>query len=44
MKCLLSEAETDHYLADLASRHGLKLATFGTGILRPSVAVINQTV
>lgn len=36
-----SEQVTDHYLADLASKHGLKLATFDTGIKHKAVAVVS---
>src|SRR5712691_5921363 len=31
-----SDAVTDFYLADLAAKHGLKLATFDTGIKHPA--------
>jgi predicted nucleic acid-binding protein len=37
----LSEEVTDHYLAELAARHGSKLATFDAGIKHPSVELIN---
>ena len=35
-----SEAVTDVYLADLAGRHGLKLATLDRGIVHPHVEAI----
>ena len=31
---------TDHYLADLAAQHGLKLATFDQGIGHPAVEIL----
>jgi predicted nucleic acid-binding protein len=31
---------TDHYLADLAEKHGLKLATFDTGLKHRAVELI----
>ena len=31
---------TDHYLADLAGRHGLKLATFDADLKHPSAVLI----
>ncbi len=31
---------TDHYLADLAARHGLKLATFDGQLKHPSVEMV----
>ena len=31
----------DHYLADLAAKHGLKLATFDGGIKHPSVELVS---
>ena len=39
---LSSEQVTDHYLADLATRHGLKLATFDTDIIHTSAEVISS--
>jgi toxin-antitoxin system PIN domain toxin len=35
-----SEEVTDVYLADLAAKHGAKLATFDQGITHPAVVVI----
>lgn len=35
-----SEQVTDHYLADLAAKHGLKFATLDTGIKHPAVELI----
>lgn len=35
-----SEQVTDHYLADLASKHGLKLATLDEGLNHPSVELV----
>ncbi len=35
-----SEQVTDHYLADLAARHGLKLATLDKGVSHPAAEVI----
>jgi hypothetical protein len=32
---------TDHYLADLASKHGLKLATLDAGIKHPSAELVS---
>ena len=32
-----SDQVTDHYLADLAARHGLKLATLDAGIKHPTI-------
>jgi toxin-antitoxin system PIN domain toxin len=32
---------TDHYLADLAARHGFKLATFDSQINHPSVELVS---
>ena len=36
-----SEEVTDHYLANLQARHGLKLATFDEEIIHPAVEVIS---
>jgi len=36
-----SEAVTDLYLADLAAKHGLKLATFDTGIQHRAVDLVS---
>jgi hypothetical protein len=36
-----SEQVTDHYLADLAVRHGLKLATLDEGIRHPATEVVH---
>lgn len=35
-----SEQVTDHYLADLAAKHGLKFATLDAGIKHPAVELI----
>jgi uncharacterized protein len=35
-----SDQVTDCYLADLAAKHGLKLATFDTGLKHPSATII----
>ena len=35
-----SDEVTDHYLADLAAKHGLKLATLDGQLKHPSVEVI----
>jgi toxin-antitoxin system PIN domain toxin len=35
-----SEEVTDQYLADLAAKHGARLATFDHGITHPAVAII----
>jgi uncharacterized protein len=35
-----SNQVTDHYLADLASKHGLKLATFEAGLKHVSVELV----
>lgn len=35
-----SDEVTDRYLADLAQKHGLKLATFDTGIKHKAVEVV----
>jgi predicted nucleic acid-binding protein len=35
-----AEEVTDHYLADLAAKHGLKLATFDGRIKHPSVELV----
>ena len=35
-----SEQVTDHYLADLAASHGLKLATLDEGIRHPAVVLV----
>lgn len=35
-----SDAVTDHYLADLAQKHGWKLATFDAGIKHPAVVLV----
>jgi predicted nucleic acid-binding protein len=35
-----SEHVTDHYLADLAARHGLKLATLDRQLKHPSVELV----
>ena len=37
-----SEQVTDCYLADLAARHALKLATFDEGIKHPSVELVSR--
>lgn len=36
-----SEQVTDHYLADLAHKHGLKLATLDNGIKHSAVEIIS---
>lgn len=36
-----SEAVTDQYLASLAEKHGMKLATFDTGIKHAAVVVVS---
>jgi predicted nucleic acid-binding protein len=36
-----SDEVTDHYLADLAGKHGLKLATFDQGLKHASVELVN---
>jgi predicted nucleic acid-binding protein len=36
-----SDQVTDHYFADLAAKHGLKLATFDTQINHPSAELIS---
>ena len=36
-----SEQVTDHYLADLAARHGLKFATLDAGIKHAAVALVS---
>jgi|SRR6185312_3567214 len=36
-----SDQVTDHYLADLAGKHGLKLATFDAGIKHRSVELVS---
>jgi predicted nucleic acid-binding protein len=36
-----SEQVTDHYLANLAAKHGLKLATFDTQINHPFVELVS---
>jgi predicted nucleic acid-binding protein len=36
-----SDEVTDHYLADLASKHGMMLATFDTRIAHASVEVVS---
>ena len=35
-----SEQVTDHYLADLAAKHGLKLATLDMGIKHTAVELV----
>jgi uncharacterized protein len=35
-----SDQVTDHYLADLAAKHGLKLATFDGQLKHPSVELV----
>jgi predicted nucleic acid-binding protein len=35
-----SDHVTDHYLADLAAKHGLKLATFDGQLEHPSVELV----
>lgn len=37
-----SEEVTDLYLADLAQKHGMKLATFGEQIVHPAVESISH--
>jgi predicted nucleic acid-binding protein len=37
---LVSCGVTDHYLADLAAKHGMKLATLDRGISHPAVELI----
>ena len=37
----ISTQVTDHYLADLAQKHGIKLATFDAGLKHPSVELLN---
>lgn len=39
-KPFASEQVTDHYLADLAAKHGLKFATLDAGIKHPAVELI----
>lgn len=36
-----SEDVTDHYLADLAQKHGLKLATLDAGVKHPSAELVS---
>ena len=36
-----SDQVTDHYLADLASKHGLKLATFDQQLNHPSAELVS---
>ena len=36
-----SNQVTDHYLADLAAKHGLKLATLDAGLKHPSAQLIS---
>jgi predicted nucleic acid-binding protein len=36
-----AEQVTDHYLADLAAKHGFKFATFDTHIKHPSVELVS---
>jgi len=36
-----SEQVTDHYLADLAAKHGLKLATLDRDIAHPAVELVS---
>jgi uncharacterized protein len=36
-----SDEVTDHYLADLAAKHGLKLATFDTDLKHASVDLVS---
>ena len=36
-----SEQVTDHYLADLAAKHGIKLATLDTGVKHAAVELIS---
>jgi predicted nucleic acid-binding protein len=36
-----SEEVTDHYLADLATKHGMKLATLDQGISHPAVELVS---
>jgi predicted nucleic acid-binding protein len=36
-----SDQVTDHYLADLAAKHGLKLATFDGQLKHPSVELVH---
>ena len=36
----ISEQVTDFYLADLAAKHGMKLATFDEGLIHPAVQSI----
>jgi toxin-antitoxin system PIN domain toxin len=36
-----SDEVTDHYLADLAGKHGLKLATFDQGLKQASVELVS---
>jgi toxin-antitoxin system PIN domain toxin len=35
-----SEEVTDHYLADLAAKHGLKLATFDQDLAHPAAEIV----
>jgi len=35
-----SDQVTDHYLADLAAKHGLRFATFDEGMSHPSVELV----
>ena len=39
-KSRTSDEVTDHYLADLAAKHGLKLATLDAGIKHAAVEVV----
>jgi predicted nucleic acid-binding protein len=38
-----SEQVTDFYLADLAAKHGMRLATFDEGVQHPAVDIISAT-
>jgi predicted nucleic acid-binding protein len=40
-KPAMSEQVTDHYLADLAAKHGLKLATLDAGIRHATVELVS---
>ncbi len=35
-----AEEVTDHYLADLASKHGFKLATFDQQLVHPAAEIV----
>jgi predicted nucleic acid-binding protein len=41
-KAQKSEQVTDHYLADLAAKHGLNLATLDEGIKHPAAVLVES--